>query len=163
MELEEAIESLKKLKILFEIEDERDFEATPKQQRIIAQQIEVVLNHLAKQEEKNKELEAKRIWNKVRIEELKKELAQEKEKNKELEEKLKIAVAMLTKGTYPEKNEGDNDFNKKFIAVDKIKEKIEDYEKMIEGTFKDITWNGQNRRDNCYEIIRILNELLEGE
>lgn len=48
------------------------------------------------------------------------------EKNKELEEKLKIATAMLTKGTYPEKNKGDNDFNKQFIAVDKIKEKIEE-------------------------------------
>ena len=50
MELEGAIESLENLKILFEIEDERDFEATPKQQRIIAQQIKVVLNHLTKQE-----------------------------------------------------------------------------------------------------------------
>lgn len=73
-------------------------------------------------------------------------LMQEKEKNKEL---LK-------------------EYNKKLqidwedaISKDKIKEKIEDYEKMVEGTFKDNTWNGQNRRDNCYEIIRILNELLE--
>ena len=48
-------------------------------------------------------------------EQLKIELGKEKEN-------LKIAVAMLTKGTYPEENEGDNDFNKKFIAVDKIKE-----------------------------------------
>lgn len=53
-------------------------------------------------------------------------LMQEKEKNKELEEKLKISVAILTKGTYPEENEGDNDFDKQFIAVDKIKEKIEE-------------------------------------
>lgn len=86
---------------------------------------------------------------------------QEKEKNKELEEKLKISVAMLTKGTYPEENEGDNNFDKKIIAVDKIKEKIEDYEKMVEGTFKDNTWNGQNRRDNCCEIIKVLENLLE--
>lgn len=57
----------------------------------------------------------------------KKQLEQEKEKNKDLEEKLKIAVAILTKGTYPEKNEGDNDFDKQFIAVDKIKEIINEY------------------------------------
>lgn len=35
------------------------------------------------------------------LEKQQKELEQEKEKNKELQEKLKIAVAMLTKGTYP--------------------------------------------------------------
>ena len=48
-----------------------------------------------------------------------------------------------------------------YILKGKIKEKIEDYEKMIEGTFKDNTWNGQNRRDNCYEIIKVLENLLE--
>lgn len=85
------------------------------------------------------------------------------QKNKELEENLKIATAMLTKGTYPEQKDGDNDFNKQFIAVDKIKEIKEKYEKMVEGTFTDTTWRGQNRRDNCYEIIGVLKELLEEE
>jgi hypothetical protein len=80
---------------------------------------------------------------------LAKELEQEKEKNKELEEKLKIATAMLTKGTYPEKNEGDNDFdknfivinkmeelNKKFVAVDKIKEIMEQTKKVYDEEMK---------------------------
>lgn len=51
---------------------------------------------------------------------------QKKEKNKELEEKLKIATAMLTRGTYPEQNKGDNDFDKQFISKNKIKAEIED-------------------------------------
>lgn len=54
-------------------------------------------------------------------------LMKEEEKNKELEEKLKIATAMLTRGTYPEQNEGDNDFDKQFISKDKIKEMKEFY------------------------------------
>lgn len=82
-----------------------------------------------------------------------KELEQEKEKNKELEENLKIAVAMLTKGTYPEKNEGDNDFNKKFIAVDKIKEMKEFY--INEHENKDITLIPLEN------IIKNINVLLE--
>ena len=32
---------------------------------------------------------------------------------------------MLTKGTYPEQKEGDNDFSKQFIPKSKVKEKIE--------------------------------------
>lgn len=45
-----------------------------------------------------------------------------KTKIRETEENLKIATAMLTKGQYPEKNKGDNDFNKQFIPKSKIKE-----------------------------------------
>lgn len=55
----------------------------------------------------------------------------EKEKNKELEEKLKIATAMLTRGTYPEQNEGDNDFDNLFISKDKIKEIVDELEEQI--------------------------------
>lgn len=50
------------------------------------------------------------------------------ELRKELEdktEKLKIATAMLTKGTYPAENDKDNDFDCQFISKDKIKIQIE--------------------------------------
>ena len=43
---------------------------------------------------------------------------------RELEENLKIATAMLTKGTYPEKNKGDNDFAKQFIPKTKVEMKL---------------------------------------
>lgn len=51
---------------------------------------------------------------------------QEKEKNKELEEKLKMSIAMLTKGTYPETEKGANDFDNYFISKDKIRAKIKE-------------------------------------
>lgn len=57
----------------------------------------------------------------------------EKEKNKKLEENLKIATAMLTKGTYPEQNEGDNDFCKQFIPKSKVKELSKKYEFALNG------------------------------
>ena len=72
------------------------------------------------------------------------ELEQEKEKNKELEEKLKIAVAMLTKGAYPEENEGDNDFDKYFISKEKIKGMINYREFELQQEYKefeeDVEW-----------------------
>ena len=52
---------------------------------------------LEQEKEKNKELEAKRIWNKLRIEGLKKELVQEKEKNKELENELDKTTYLLSR------------------------------------------------------------------
>lgn len=88
-----------------------------------------------------------------RLEDIEEQLEQEKEKNKDLEEKLKIAVAMLTKGTYPEENEGDNDFNKKFIAVDKIKEKMEE---IMNYTYM----SSEERQQQNYAYDR-LKELLE--
>lgn len=51
---------------------------------------------------------------------------------RELEENLKIATAILTKGTYPEINKGDNDFNKQFVPKSKIKKLKEENEKKIE-------------------------------
>ena len=72
------------------------------------------------------------------------ELNQEKEKNKDLEEKLKIAIAILTRGTYPEENEGDNDFDKQFIAVDKIKDMMKYREFELQQEYKefeeDVEW-----------------------
>ncbi len=95
-----------------------------------------------------------------RLEGIEEQLEQEKEKNKDLEEKLKIAVAMLTKGTYPEKNECDNDFNKKFIAVGKIKEIVDE---CIEKKTNVITGKEEycfNTNDNSFLAHKIV-ELLE--
>lgn len=84
---------------------------------------------------------------KGRIDELKQELLQEKEKNKVLDEKLKMSIAMLTKGTYPETEKGANDFDNYFISKDKIRAKIKELKEKSE------YWN-------CDEI-QILKELLE--
>ncbi len=43
----------------------------------------------------------------------------------------------------------------------KVKEKIEEYNKMIDATFKEKTCFADNRRNTCMEIIHILQELLE--
>lgn len=50
-----------------------------------------------------------------------------------------------------------------YISKLKIKEKIEDYDKMIKATYGDITYYGDYRRKVCFEIRQILQELLEGE
>lgn len=86
---------------------------------------------------------------------------EEREKRNDTEEKLKIAVAMLTKGTYPEKNEGDNDFNKKFIAVDKIKEIVDE---CIEKKANIITGKEEycfNTNDNSFLAHKIVELVKE--
>ena len=50
MELEKAIEGLNGLKIILEIDNGANFEATPVTQKEIANEINVVLNHLTKQD-----------------------------------------------------------------------------------------------------------------
>ena len=44
---------------------------------------------------------------------------------------------------------------------DKIKAKIEEYKEMIKATYKDKTYHGDKRRFDCYEIIEVLQSLLE--
>ena len=62
---------------------------------------------------------------------------------------------MLTKGTYPEQKDGDNDFNKQFIAVDKIKEKRDEL------ICKERT--SKIEMGNLYRYgIAVLNSVLEG-
>ena len=83
---------------------------------------------------------------------------EEREKRNDTEEKLKIAVAMLTKGTYPEENEGDNDFEKQFISKDKIKEKIEKFR-------CETTWgyNEQKYDEKIYYAEHKIIDMLERE
>jgi len=56
---------------------------------------------------------------------------EEREKRNDVEEKLKITVAIITRGMYPEQNEGDNDFDRQFVLIrkDRIKELIKKHEK----------------------------------
>lgn len=42
-----------------------------------------------------------------------------------------------------------------------VRKKIEEYNKMINATYGDITYHGDIRRDNCIEIRNVLQELLE--
>jgi hypothetical protein len=53
---------------------------------------------------------------------------EEREKRNDVEEKLKITVAIITRGMYPEQNEGDNDFDRQFVLIrkDKIKKFIDE-------------------------------------
>lgn len=48
-----------------------------------------------------------------------------------------------------------------YISKDKIKAKIEEYNKMINATYEDFTHYADYRRDVCLEIKNALNELLE--
>ena len=48
-----------------------------------------------------------------------------------------------------------------YISKDKIREKIEEYNKMINATYGDMTHHGDVRRDNCIEIKNVLLEILE--
>ena len=71
----------------------------------------------------------------------------EKEKNKSIEAQRLRDMCYKTDGNY--------------ISKDKIKEKIEEYNKMINATYGDMTHHGDVRRDNCIEIKNVLQELLE--
>ena len=78
---------------------------------------------------------------------------------KELEENLKIATAMLTKGTYPEQNENDNNFNKQFIPKSKVREKIEELKERTEHLMNsgiDLTWKEyyEAQIDLCEELLQ---------
>lgn len=78
------------------------------------------------------------------------------ELRKELEdktEKLKIATAMLTKGTYPADNDKDNDFDYQFISKDKVKIQIEQLKFMNVG--------GEVFTTAVSFAIKILEDLLE--
>ena len=89
---------------------------------------------------------------------------EEREKRNDVEEKLKITVAIITRGMYPEQNEGDNDFDRQFVLIrkDRIKEKIEELEKECK-QYEEMTPSAR-RYDGIQKIdiqINILNELLE--
>jgi hypothetical protein len=86
---------------------------------------------------------------------------EEREKRNDTEEKLKIAVAMLIRGTYPEQNKGDNDFDKYFISRDKIKEKYlemeQEYAKKVYDNKYDRT---EVKKEEMYKR-QVYEELLE--
>lgn len=122
MELTEELNNLKEIEKTHQKENGKlrvEFEKVYEDNLTLAHELE-------QEKEKNNNLIKQLQEQNTEIQDISRQLRQEKEKNKELEEKLKIAVAIITKGMYPEQNEGDNDFDKQFISKDKIKEKIEE-------------------------------------
>lgn len=93
----------------------------------------------------------------------------EKEKNRELEEIVKTYNAIPNdyipndmKIVIADREYFNNGILKEnIIPKSKVREKIEEYNKMINATYGDITCHGDYRRNNCIEIINILQELLE--
>ena len=74
----------------------------------------------------------------------------EKEKNK-----------LLIEGKFREVADKNSYIKDNYISKDKIREKIEEYNKMINATYGDMTHHGDVRRDNCIEIKNVLLEILE--
>ena len=81
---------------------------------------------------------------------------------RELEENLKIATAMLTKGQYPEKNKGDNDFSKQFIPKSKIKEKFEKLRNKLIWGYIDWKYDEKVYMAEHHMLDEIEKELMEG-
>jgi len=90
-------------------------------------------------------------------EEEKKTIEELKEKNKTLESLLQGNLYEM----YLYYKELAGKYQANCISKDKIKEKIEEYDKMINATYEDLTHYADYRRDVCYEIKNVLNELLE--
>ena len=79
-----------------------------------------------------------------------KELEEENEElHKEINQRVKLKL------------ENERIVDEDYIPKSKIREKIEEYNKMINATYGDITHQGDIRRDNCIEIRNVLQELLE--
>jgi hypothetical protein len=53
--------------------------------------------------------------------------------------------------------------NENYIEKSKVKEKIEEYEKMKKATYTDLTHYGDLRRDTVLEVSQVLQELLGDE
>lgn len=145
-EEKKAVENIKELKTLFEIDDKKDFEATPLVQKEIAKDLKTLLNLIDKMKncinilddelkERNKTINEKKII----IEKLQKE-------NEELKERIREHTLLISP-YYVKEN---------FISVQKVKDKIEEIDEKIK------------REENEKVVIylhkqrNILQELLEG-
>ena len=107
---------------------------------ILYNEIEELKAGLFEEKEKNKELEAKQIWNKGRIEELKNELVQEKEKNNELEIELStrdnINVDKLVEKYRYYRRLADS-YQANCISKDKLKDMMKYREFELQQQYKD--------------------------
>ena len=148
-EEKKAVKNIKELKTLFEIDDKKDFEATPLVLKEIAKDLKTLLNLIDKMKncinilddelkERNKTINKKGII----IEKLQKE-------NEELKEKIREHTLLISP-YYVKEN---------FIPVQKVKDKIEEYKNMLKtcNKAKDI-----DRIKAINERILELQELLEG-
>lgn len=67
-EEKKAVENVKELKTLFEIDDNKDFEATPLVQKEIAKDLKILLNLIKKLRKENEELNYKLHSKKIALE-----------------------------------------------------------------------------------------------
>lgn len=155
-EEKKAVENIKGLKTLFEIDDRKDFEATPLAQKEMAKDLKTLLNLIDKMKncinildnelkERNKTINEKEII----IEKLQKENEELKETYKS-EKKMKNEYVKLYQDLLLKEN---------VIPVQKVKDKIEEYKNMLKtcNKVKDI-----DRIKAINERILELEELLEG-
>jgi len=92
-----------------------------------------------------------------KIKEQQKEIEELKGKNKTLESLLQGNLYEM----YLYYKELAGKYQANSISKDKIKAKIEEYNKMINATYEDLTHYGDYRRDVCFEIKNVLQALLE--
>lgn len=103
------------------------------------------------------------------INNLEKQLEQEKEEREIAEENHKVLSldlgdALKELGLPEDTIIADElvlEINNRYISKDKIKAKIEEYDKMIKATYRELTHQADVRRDVCLEIKSKLQELLE--
>ena len=156
-EEKKAIENIKELKTLFEIDDKKNFEATPLAQKEMAKNLKTLLNLIDKMKncinilddelkERDKTINEKEII----IEKLQKE-------NEELKFKERSRII----GKYGDAEIHDvinKTLSNDYISVQKVKDKIEEYKNMLKtcNKVKDI-----DRIKAINERILELQELIE--
>ena len=156
-EEKKAVEDIKELKTLFEIDDKKDFEATPFVQKEIAKDLKVLLNIIDKMKncinilddelkERNKTINKKGII----IEKLQKE-----------NEELNLKYYMLYTGKIENLKAQEVKIKSQVIPVQKVKDKIEELQN---GPLKINENNKYYYETEAYNkiIIQVLQELLEG-
>lgn len=151
-EEKEAIENIKALKILFEIDDKKDFEATPSVQKEMAKDLRTLLNLIEKLQKENEELN-----NRCRN--------LDKEAQAYLEELA--GDNTLTRRTIKQLQEENEELKaldlRNSIPVQKVKDKIEELNKQLEEDLQDEIKVNSNRFIIICQCKSCLQELLGGE
>ncbi len=145
-EEKEAIENIKALKILFEIDDKKDFEATPSVQKEMAKDLRTLLNLIEKLQKENEILKKEKEqaweeWNNL------------EQGSYETEQKLKQQI----KESQRENEELNKNYN---FLIDKIILKIDEYDYKFEKAKKQ---NKNDIADYYWDLIINFKKLLGGE
>ena len=138
-EEKEAIENIKALKILFEIDDKKDFEATPLVQKEMAKDLRTLLNLIEKLLKENEKLKEY-----IAIAPNLDEMTATKYRN--------IRQDAYIQGRAEEQQKAEQIIYENYISVQKIKDKIEELSKTKGDLATHIAVS---------ERIRALQELLE--